>query len=63
MRASTNDLMLYVHQLQMQPAPIASANLPDEKLVELQQVTVVLDPDGRLVGVAPVDYTRPAGGY
>ena len=58
MAASTTDLMLYVHQAQAQTTPEVPLEIPPESLEELQRVTVVLDPDGRLVGVEPVDYTR-----
>ena len=56
---STTDLMLYVHQSQAQPlaAPTPPAEQdPDE---ELLPVHVVVDADGRLTDVQPVDYTRP----
>ena len=62
MGASTVDLMRYVHHAQAQVTSGAVLDIPEESLKELQQVKVVLDPDGRLVGVEPVDYTRPAGG-
>jgi hypothetical protein len=64
MGASTVDLMRYVHHAQAQTQATSEAvlDIPEESLEELQQVKVVLDPDGRLVGVEPVDYTRPAGG-
>jgi hypothetical protein len=64
MGASTVELMRYVHhaQAQTQATTGAGLDIPAESLAELQQVKLVLDPDGRLVGVEPVDYTRPAGG-
>ncbi len=60
MGTSTLDLMRYVHQAhaQAQTTPPVAPDIPAESLEELQQVKVVLDPDGRLVGVEPVDYTR-----
>lgn len=62
MGTSTLDLMRYVHraqaQAQGQATPEAALDIPEETLKELQQVKVVVDPDGRLVSVEPVDYTR-----
>ncbi len=62
MGTSTLDLMRYVYhaqtQAQSQATTEAALDIPEESLKELQQVKVVLDPDGRLVGVEPVDYTR-----
>ncbi len=60
MGTSTLDLMRYVHHAhtQAQTTPQVAPDIPAESLEELQQVKVVLDPDGRLVGVEPVDYTR-----
>jgi hypothetical protein len=60
MGISTVDLMRYVHHTQAQAEAEALLDIPVESLEELQQVKVVLDPDGRLVGVEPVDYTRGA---
>ena len=64
MGASTLDQMRYVHHAQAQTQATSEAvlDIPAESLEELQQVKVMIDPDGRLVGVEPVDYTRPAHG-
>ena len=55
---STTDLMLYVHQ-NLAEHPAATPPAGPEGHDELLQVRVVVDTDGRLTDVQPVDYTRP----
>jgi len=56
---STTDLMLLVHQSQAEPVTAPTPPAEQDSDAELLQVHVVVDADGRLTDVQPVDYTRP----